>query len=175
MTGKNSASERNRDAYATVGELILITNALDYQLASVLIVVLTLGDSPMLLPVIMTLESSRKVEILKTRASHISSKDWKNGLTEYLDKVERVLKFRNIACHTQPILENEEWTLRPFAAAKVYKNIDVKNKTLKAVTMKELRETITIAEAALGAGQNLIENFQRFNEELARRQAAKKS
>lgn len=175
MAGEEADFERNRDAYASVGELILITNALDYQLATVLIVLLNLGEATMLMPVVMTLDPARKVEILKTHAAHITQKDWKSGITKYLDKVEKVLKLRNTACHTQPILEKGVWTLRPFAAAKLYKNIDIKNKTIKSVTIKELREAITVAEAGLGAGQNLIENFQRVNEELAKRASAGKA
>jgi hypothetical protein len=155
-----SDSEQNKDSYATVGELILIANALDYQLAEVVISVLNLGRSIMLMPVVTTLDPARKIEILKANASHISQKDWKNGVTKYVDKVERVLRYRNIACHSQLILEAGEFTLRPFAAAKVFKNIDVKNKTLKSTTMKELKEAISSAEAALGAGENLMNNFQ---------------
>jgi hypothetical protein len=169
MAAKSSSIKRNKDAYATVGELILITNALDYQLAEVVINVLNLGSALMLMPVIATLDPSRKVEILKGWAAHISQPEWKKGVIKFVEKVERVLKYRNIACHTQPILENGEWTLKPFAAAKLLKNIDIKSKTLKAVTIKELREAVSIAESALGTGVNLVENFQRANAELAKR------
>lgn len=158
----------NKDAYAIVGELVLISNALDFQLSEAVISVLNLGNSIMLLPVVMTLDPARKIEILKAHAKHVSKPDWKKGITDFLDQVEHVLKYRNIACHTQPILEKDEWTLRPFAAAKLYKNIDIEQKTLKAVTMKELKEAISIAKSALGSGQNLIGNFQRFNAELTK-------
>ena len=168
MDNKSDA-ERNALAYATVGELVLITNAIDYQLAEVPISVLNLGRSVMLMPVVMTLDPARKVEILKANAAHITREQWKKGLTSYVGKVERVLKFRNIACHTQPILDGDEWTLRPFAAAKVFKNIDIRNKALKSTTMKELKDAVTSAEVTLGAGQNLIENFERVNTERAKR------
>jgi len=169
MATKKLNDDRNKDTFATIGELILITNALDYQLAEVVITVLNLGRSLMLMPVVMTLDPSRKIEILKAHAAHVSQPDWKRGISNFVDKVERVLKYRNITCHTQPILQKGEWTLRPFAAAKVLKNIDLKKKTLKSVTIRELRDAISTAESALGAGVNLIENFQQVNAELAKR------
>jgi hypothetical protein len=174
MAVENSKEDCNKVAYATVGELILITNALDYQLATVVIEVLNLGQAVMLMPVVMTLDPARKIEILKMHTTHISQPDWKKGLSGYIKKIERVLRYRNIACHTQPVLKDNKWTLVPFAAAKMLRNIDVKQKTLSSVSMADLRETISTAEDALGAGENLIENFQRVNAELAKRAAEKR-
>ena len=174
MAVEKSQEDCSKEAYATVGELILITNTLDFQLAAVVIEVLSLGRAAMLVPVVMTLEPSRKIEILKTHTTHISQLNWKKGLTAYIEKIERVLKYRNIACHTQPNLKGSEWTLVPFAAAKMLKNIDMKRKTLNAVSMTDLRKAISTAEEALDAGMNLIKNFQRVNAELAKRAVEKR-
>jgi hypothetical protein len=174
MAVENPKEDCNKEAYATVGELILITNALDYQLATVVIEVLNLGQAVMLMPVVMTLDPARKIEILKMHTTHISQLDWKNGLSGYIKKIERVLKYRNIACHTQPILKGGKWTLVPFAAAKVLKNIDVKRKALNSVSMTDLREAISTAEDALGSGMNLVKNFQRVSAELAKRAVQKR-
>jgi hypothetical protein len=163
MTEPKHDPELHRDSYAIVGELVLISNALDYLLAEVLIEVLDLGRSPMLMSVLVTLDPARKIEILKTNAKHIENPGWKKGITSFLDKAERVYKYRNIACHTQLILTDGKWTLQPFAAAKVFREIDVPNRRVKSVSFDDLKSAISTAEAALGSGVNLIENFQRLN------------
>lgn len=159
------------EAMATVGELILISNALDYAMAEVLIDVIQLTRSEMLLPLVMTLDPARKIEILKARADHISQPDWKKGITGFVKKAEKVFKYRNIAAHTQPILENGVWFLRPVAAAKLLKNLNVEEKSLAATSMAELREAISVAEVALGDSENIRANFRRAAGELARRKS----
>jgi hypothetical protein len=58
--------------YAVVGELVMVANAIDHLLSNVLITVLSLETSPLLEPVIATLDPSRKIEMLKNRAKHIN-------------------------------------------------------------------------------------------------------
>ena len=106
----------------------MISSALDTLLNQVVVEVLHLGQSAMIIPVVATLDPVRKIEILKDRAAHISNGNWKRALTKFLDKVESVFRHRNIACHTPPVLELGKWTLRPFAAAKMMKRIDLKEK-----------------------------------------------
>jgi hypothetical protein len=161
----------HRDSFAIVGELVLLSNALDYLLADVLIEVLSLTRSPLLMPVIMTLDPARKIEILKARAKHIAQPDWKKGVSSFVDKAERVFKYRNIACHTQPILNRGKWTLQPFAAAKVLKDIDLQTRHIQPTSFDTLKTVIATAEAALGSGVNLIENWKRTNAERAKRAA----
>lgn len=55
-----------------MGELVLIANALDYQLNHVLIEILHLTDSPMLEAVVATLVTVNKIEMLKERSKHIA-------------------------------------------------------------------------------------------------------
>jgi hypothetical protein len=169
MTEKKDDRKLHRDSFAIVGELVLISNALDYMLAQVLIEVLDLDRSPMLMAVIVTLDPARKLEILKGRAKHIAHPDWKKGVSSFVDKAERVYKYRNIACHTQPIFDRGKWTLQPFAAAKVFKDIDLTTRSIKPTSFDTLKTAIATGEAALGSGVNLIENFRRFNAEKARR------
>jgi hypothetical protein len=165
----NTNPKPHRDTYAIVGELILISNALDYLLADVLIEALHLTRSTMLMPVIMTLDPARKIEILKRRMKHIAQTDWRKRFVSFVDKAECVYRFRNIACHTQPILVAGNWTLQPFAAAKVLKDINVENHSIKPTTLDELKAAISAAEAALGSGVNLLENLKRLNAEKTRR------
>ncbi|SRR6266851_4213731 len=159
----------HRDSYAIVGELVLTSNILDYLLAEVLIEFLDLGRSPMLMPVILTLDPARKIEILKERAKRIDQPDWKKGVKSFVDEAERVFKYRNIACHAQPTMDKGTWMLRPSAAAKLLKNIDVQNKSIKGVSFDELKTAISTAEAALRSGTNLIGIFKRANAERAKK------
>jgi hypothetical protein len=163
----------NKEAYATVGELVLIASALDDLLNEVVVTVLDLGQAVLIVPVVATLEAVRKIELLKERANHISQAAWKKSLKGFLDKVEKVFKARNIACHTVPVLNNGNWTLKPIAAAKLMKKLDLKTKTIPHVSVADLRSAITAGEAALGEGVNLIENFKRVSAEKARRDMAR--
>jgi hypothetical protein len=124
MTEDNK-EPRNTEAFAVVGELVMISSALDHLLNNVLIEVLDLGVAPLLEPVVATLDPARKVEILKERAAHITAKDWQKGITKFCDKVESVFRQRNIACHTPPVLEAGIWTFKPVAAAKLLKKLDL--------------------------------------------------
>jgi hypothetical protein len=78
-----------------------MATALDHQLDHVLIQVLHLADSPMLESVVAMLDVNRKVEMLKARSKHISNTRWQQALQAYLDKLEQVSSWRNIACHTK--------------------------------------------------------------------------
>jgi hypothetical protein len=166
-------SPGHREIYAIVGELVLISTALDHLLSSLVVQVLELGPSPMVLPVVGTLDPVRKIEILKARADHIAQPDWKKGLRRFVDQTESVFKYRNIACHTPAVLEDGEWSFKPYAAAKMLKKLNLKEKKLEHVSFDELRTAISTAENALGAGSNLIENFKRLSAEKAKRAAAK--
>ncbi len=128
MTAKKDETEHNRETYAIVGELVLISSALDTLLNQVMIEVLELGSSLMVMPVVASLDPARKIEILKARAAHFPKGDWKEGVNSFVKKVETVFKHRNIACHTPPKLEAGKWTLKPIAAAKLMKKLNIKEK-----------------------------------------------
>src|ERR1700747_2213882 len=86
------ADDKFRAAYAVVGELILLTTALDHQLNHVSMQVLHLTDSPMLESGVATLDMARKIEILKERSKHIAKVNWRKPVLDYLDKLERISK-----------------------------------------------------------------------------------
>ena len=155
----------NKEAYAIVGELVMMSTALDFLLNRVLIAVLHLGEAPLLEPVIATLDPSRKIEILKNRAAHLTGADWKKGVLKFTDRVESVFRQRNIACHTPPLLQEGTWTFQAIAAAKMLKGL-AKSESAKAIPLEDFKAAIKIGEAALGDGLNLIENFGRLNVRL---------
>ena len=162
---------RFRAAYRVVGELVLLATALDHQLNHVLIQVLHLLESPMLEAVIATLDIVRKIEMLKERSKFIAQSKWQKPVLSYVEKLERVSKCRNIACHT-PLIPDEKHgaVLVPTAAAKLLKTLQLgKEPVANRVPYVELQSAITLGESALADGLNLIHNFQRVNVERKRR------
>jgi len=160
-----------RAAYAVVGELVLMATALDHQLNHVLIQVLHLADSPMLESVVATLDMNRKVEMLKARSKYISNKTWQKALETYLDKLEKVLSWRNIACHTALIPDEKHGAVFAVAAAaKLLKSLQLgEHPTAKRIPISDLSPNIRLGESALFDGQELLHNFQILNAERAKR------
>ena len=170
---KSDEERRGREAFAVVGELVMISTALDFQLNRVLMTMLDLGESLLIEPVVATLEPARKVEILKARASHLPKNHWRKNVSKFCDHVDDVFRQRNIACHTPPVLEDGVWIFKPVAAAKLFKKIDLIGKTVKPSTIADFRAAIKTGETALGEGVTLVENFIRANAEMKRRKAAR--
>jgi transcriptional regulator with XRE-family HTH domain len=177
--GEDSEPEGDRDerdarfraAYGVVGELVLLANVLDHQLNHVLIQVLHLAQSPMLEAVVATLDTVRKIEMLKERSKVIAQSRWQKSAMAYVDKLERVWKWRNIACHT-PMIPDEKHgaAFVPTAAAKLLKTLQLgKGLVAKRVPYGELKSAITLGESALADGLGLIENFQKLNAERKKR------
>jgi hypothetical protein len=165
-TDESAGIARGRETFAVVGELVMISTALDFQLNRVLMNVLNLGDNPMIEPVVATLDPARKLEMLKARAGHMPKNDWRKNLLKFVEQTEAVFRQRNIACHTPPVLENGVWTFKPVAAAKLLKKIDLEEKTVEPSSIEDLKKAIKIGEAALGQGVSVAENFDRANAEL---------
>ena len=162
---------RFRAAYGVVGELVLVANALDHQLNHVLIQVLHLVESPMLEAVVATLDMARKIEMLKERSKYIAQSHWQRPVLSYVDKLERVSRWRNIACHT-PLIPDEKHgaAFVPTAAAKLLKSLQLgKDPVAKRVPIGDLKAAIALGESALADGLKLIENFQKVNAERKRR------
>jgi transcriptional regulator with XRE-family HTH domain len=160
-----------RAAYAIVGELVLIANALDYQLNHVLIEILHLTDSPMLEAVVATLVTANKIEVLKERSKHIAQPNWRKPVTSYLERLERIFEWRDFACHTALIPDNKHGAVfAPASAATLLKSIKIgEEPTANRVPIAELKSAIALGESALGDGQNLVENFKKFNVERVKR------
>ena len=155
-------SEAVREAYATVGELILIANTLDHRLNKTVCVVLDLGDAAMLEGVIATIDTNRKIEILKEWAKHFRNADWRKTLTGFLGKVEDVMRERNVAAHSRLFSKDETWVLRGTAAAKVLKRLHG-GETALEIPMARLRGAISKGEAALAQFDAIHENFARVH------------
>lgn len=171
MKGANDEAKQSKEIYAVVGELVLIATALDTLLNSVIVEVLHLGSSPMIEPVVATLDPVRKIEILKERAPFIRNGDWKKRVTGFVSKAEIVFRRRNIACHMSAVLEDGKWTLTPVSAAKLLKHLDLEKPKAKRFSFDDLKAAISTGEAAMAEGLAVVENFKRANAALAKKQA----
>jgi len=155
-----------------VGEIVLMASALDHQLTHVVIEVLHLTKSTMLEPVVATLDSSRKLEILKGRAKHIKQAHWRKPIEQYVDLIERVIRARNTTCHSQMLLEGDKFVFSSSQAAKLFKGLKLEGvPTVERVPLEAIANTIPVAERALGMGENLIRNFGRVQAEIDRHKA----
>lgn len=165
-----------RNALSHVGEIVLLASALDHQLTHVVIELLHLTKSPMLEPVVATLDSPRKLEILKGRAKHIKQAHWKRPIEKYVDLVERVNRARNTASHSQLLQERDKFVFTSSQAAKLFKGLKLEGvPTVERVPLETIVSAVQIAEQALGVGINLIENFERVQVELDRRKAERET
>jgi hypothetical protein len=118
----------------------------------------------MLEAVVATLDTGRKIEMIKARSKYIAQPTWRKPVASYLDKLERISKWRNIACHTPLIPDSKHGAVfAPTAAAKLLKNLDVQESTSRRIPVGELKSAIELGSSALGDGENLIENFKKMN------------
>jgi hypothetical protein len=164
----------NKEIFAVVGELVLTATALDTLLNSVIVQVLHLGLSPMIEPVVGTLDPVRKIEILKERAPHIQNEERKERVMALVSKAESVFRQRNIACHMLAVLENGKCVLTPVSAARILKHLDLKQPKAKRFPINDLKDAISTGEKALAEGFDVVENFKRLNAQREKRAAQRR-
>ncbi|HML07565.1 MAG TPA: helix-turn-helix transcriptional regulator [Xanthobacteraceae bacterium] len=169
--GERERNAKFEAAYGVVGELILITTALDYQLTHIVIQVLHLTESPMLESVIATLDMVRKIEMLKARSKYIHQPKWRKSVHSHLEKLERILKWRNIAAHTALIPDEEHGAVfAPAAAAKLLKSLQItEDAIVNRTPIGDLKLIIKLAESALYDGEVILQNFRKVNTEWKKR------
>ncbi|WP_156146780.1 hypothetical protein [Brevundimonas sp. KM4] len=154
------------EAYAVVGEIVLMASALDERLNEVIRLVCSLPPSPFMEPIIGTIDSSRKIEILRNYAGHITASEWKIGLRKLCDQVEKVNKARNTACHSALRFESGSAVLINVSAGKLLKNLH-HNKT----KILDLKVAIRIGEEALAYTGVVVANFAAVEAKLAEKRA----
>jgi hypothetical protein len=143
---------------------VLLYSGLDHQLNLIIIEVTHLAQSPMLEAVVATLDPRQKIEILKARAEHVRQPDWKKALKTHADRLERVAKVRNTACHV-PLIPNKATGELEFAAAaasKLLKGMKIKasdDYTVDRPSLQRVKEVIEIGGKALAGGEDILMNF----------------
>jgi hypothetical protein len=166
-----------KDACAAVGELALLYTALDHQLNRIIIEieVMHLEISPMLESVVATLDARQKIEMLKSRAGHVEKADVKKALKTHADRLERVSRMRNAACHT-PLVPKGDGGLEfaPAAASKLLKSMTVRSRddyTVERLTLERVLEVIPLAEKALGGGEDILSYYAKVRAAISRKEA----
>jgi hypothetical protein len=158
--------EQELEFFSAVGELVLWASKLDEQMIGICISLLMLGDSRMLPPVLASLDPARKLDMLKARGKLIEEPTWRSKLLKYVEAVEAVNRVRNIACHSVFRLRAGSPVLVSIAAAKIFRGIDLKSKSLPdAATLESLHEAIGAAEEAFQGGKVVLKNLQRVERE----------
>jgi hypothetical protein len=84
--------EQDKTFYATVGELVILSTTLDDMLNTLLIETFQCGNAAWLPAIIATLDTARKIEILKGQTKAISYATISKPVTDFLNKVEVVTK-----------------------------------------------------------------------------------
>jgi hypothetical protein len=172
MLSKQESRQSER-ACAIVGELVLTASALDDQLNRICVTLLDLDKATMAPPIVASLDSSKKIEILKAYARTLKKgQTWRKGILDRLEAVEEINRARNIAAHCVMALEGGNAVLRSMAAAKLFKSIDLATKTAKSVQLEFLQDAIKKGQGALGSGANVLENLGRMAAERTRRSNA---
>lgn len=160
---------KTAEAYAIVGELILMASMLDYQVNIVLIEFLHLQHSPMLEPTIATLDISRKIEIIKSRCQTMPKGDWRKNTEKYIEMIENVQRNRNKVAHGIMRIKNGRPILTFAAAAKLLKHLDFKSETLNSMDFSEFIPSIRKGEKALQLGDAILGNLDRLSHVLHER------
>ena len=161
-----------KDACALIGEVTLLFSALDHQLNHIIIEVAQLEYAPMLESVVATLDPRQKIEILKSRASHVRQKDWQKPLKTHADRLERVARIRNVVCHTPLVRKRTtgKFEFAPAAASKILKSLkihDDRSYTFERLALDQVSEIIPVAERALGGGEDILRHFKKVRAALA--------
>jgi hypothetical protein len=114
---------------------------------------------------------NRKVEMLKARSKYISNKTWQKALETYLEKLEKVSSWRNIACHTALIPDEKHGAVFAVAAAaKLLKSLQLgEHPTAKIIPITDLTPNIRLGESALFDGENVLCNFRILNADRVKR------
>jgi hypothetical protein len=166
MAMSTDGQEQDKTFYATVGELVILSTILDDMLNTLLIETFQCGNAVWLPAIIATLDTARKIEILKGDVKMKSHVKISKPIRDFLDKVEAVTKQRNIVCHTPPSYENGSWGFRPTTAAKLLHPSNVYNPRMMQESLDKINGAIVTANAALQAGSELIEHYKRMYDEL---------
>lgn len=155
-----------KDACAHIGEIILLSTALDYQLTEVVIEVMHLEKSPMLETVVATIDGRQKIEMIKARARKLTAQDWKKALIDYAEKIEKVNQVRNTAAHTALIPKGDGFEFVPRQASKILKSMKIigREYELNRVSIEDIKAAVPVAEQALGDGQVVLDNLARLRD-----------
>ncbi len=124
----------------------------------------------MLEPIVAELGARAKVDILRARSKHIKPVAWSQGITTWVNKVEKVNGYRNTVVHHQVAVSGGKLILHSVQARKLLKRIRGL-KPAPAKTVDDINQWVEAAKNAYQQGQDVLSNLDRFAEEVAKREA----
>jgi len=152
---------------AAIGELILWANLIDGQLNKATLGMFALPEHPMIEPIVAHLEARAKAELLKKRAKIISSVDWKNKITNWVERAEKANRQRNIVAHHGIPVSDRKIYLHSDQLGKIISSLDTSDGTIKAgesMGLKDIKEWVERAREAYREGVTVLDNLDRFRE-----------
>ena len=164
---KDVSEEQMRDFCAAIGELILWASLIDGQLNRALLGMLALPEHAMIEPIIAQLDPRSKAELLKKRAKIITSKGWKNKITNWVERAEKANAKRNIVAHHGILISGDTITLHSDQLVKIIDSLDTSDGVItqgKANGLADIREWIDKAKKVYEEGVVVIANLDRFRE-----------
>ena len=166
--GTSAEKKQADDACRIVGELILISSALDHQFNKIVVALLSLGAKDFVEPVVATLDMPRKLEMVKGYMKHMSPSTWHDPIKRHVEAIESVSKQRNLAAHSVLNFQDGKAILTSSAATRILRALDMKTKTINVIHLQPIVDAIRRAERALREGQILLLELQRLERERAR-------
>lgn len=173
---KDVSEEQMRDFCAAIGELILWASLIDSQLNRALLGMMALPEHAMIEPIIAQLDPRPKAELLKKRAKIITSNDWKNKITNWVERAEKANAKRNIVAHHGIRVSGDTITLHSDQMVKIIDSLDTSDGVIKqgkAMGLADIREWIDKAKKAYEEGVAVIANLDRFRDAALAVQAKK--
>lgn len=129
-----------RDFCTAIGELILWASLIDGQLNRALLGMMALPEHAMIEPIIAQLDSRPKAELLKKRAKIITSKDWKNKITNWVVRAEKANAKRNTVAHHGIRVSGVTISLHSDQLAKIFGSLDTSDGAIKQSKAKGLAD-----------------------------------
>lgn len=179
---KNVGDAEMNEFCSAIGELILWASLIDGQLNKALLGLFALPEHPMIEPIVAHLDARPKAELLKKRAKIIPNVDWKNKITNWVERAEKANAKRNIVAHHGIRVSDGNIHLHSDQLGKIISSLDTSDGTIKAgepMGLKDIKEWVERAKEAYKEGMTVLDNLHRFREaavaKLAKAAKAKKA
>lgn len=166
--GQGLTDAEAKRAYAVIGELMLTATMLDHQLNRICILFFSLTQAPMLEPLIASIDTVRKIEVLKLYASKLKKSDWSDNLKKHAKRVEAINRDRNTAAHSIMGFQGGKVIFYSAAATKLLKSINSARPAADYVDLAKLENAVLKGRETFASGENLLQNLERVEEARAK-------
>ena len=163
-TAKQSIEAQTEEFFGTIGQLIVMGGILDDQLNTLTSSICHLSGSPMVEPILASIEFGRKCAIVKARCKFIDNTTWRSAILGYVKKAEKAYVARNIAAHSILSREGDDVVLRPTGAYKLLSGINLEKQDGDKTDISTMKRYVEEGYIAISEGTNLIPQVRALNE-----------